>query len=99
MRWIERPRKDIIEFHKRMLFKAALDVFGKDDDEMVDKLKGRGFRAGVSNQAIQIARHRWEGEKTLSRWQVVSGLTQAAQSLGMDARYEVERQAGVLLGA
>jgi len=71
-------------------------MWGFSDDKILERLSDRGFRKGVSKQALAYAHERWPG-KELSTWNVHSGLTFAAQSFEPDARYEIEVMAGELL--
>jgi hypothetical protein len=98
-RWLQIGRKaDTMEWAKTALNKAAKDIIHSEEGPILDYLKtkaGIGPRVGV--QVIKSARKRWPDKDGLSRWSLMSGATEVAQTLGLDARVELEEKASVLM--
>ena len=79
--------------------RAASDVIEGDDEVLESWLRARGIQKWAAASAIAYAHERWPG-KDLSRWNLVSGLTFAAQKYeSPDSRYELEADAGKILVA
>jgi len=97
--WIRRPRPEAVAEARKSVLSAASDLWGRDDEKIVEHLRGKGFRMWVAREAVASARERWPGKGELSRFNVVSGLTAIAQRMSLDDRYETERLAGELLSA
>ena len=99
MDWIGADRYAAADDARKAFTAAASDDFGRDDEKIVDYLSGRGVLKGIAKQALAYIDERWGEGARRTRFRTIAGLTYAAQSFAPDRRYEVERQAGDLIGA
>ena len=97
--WIGGGRKEVVAAAKDSIFKAANDLWGDNDEKVIEYLRNRGFNLWQAKDSVAYARQRWPEKKQVSRFGVISGLTAVAGRLGMDGRYELERQTAQLFTA
>ncbi len=96
--WINSDRQRVVAEAKEALQRAGRDSLGGDDERIVAYMRNRGFALWQAKDSIASARSRWPN-KEITRFGIVSGLTDIAQRLPMDDRYELERAAGDFLMA
>jgi hypothetical protein len=77
--------------------KGNKDLWFSVDDEVAAAAfaKAHGFLLGTVKKACEIMKEGKYGEP--SRWAFINALTEASQSLSIDARSDVEQAAGKLL--
>lgn len=83
-------REEIVEVAKARLRVSAEVVVASTDENAVAYLMGKDVPKRTATMAVSSARRRWPSADGLTRFHLGSGLTEIAQNLGMDQRFEME---------
>lgn len=89
-KWISGDRKEIVAVAKARLHDAAVKVIAGTNERAVEYLMDKGIPKKHAAAATHSARRRWPSADGLTRFHLGSGLTEIAQNLGMDQRFELE---------